>query len=163
MSEEGSPWKTISDNLIFNRCWLCEKPFPRGTTKKVFQIGDLLTYFSKRYEAEKALSQENVNFDDPLVVELQSPNLKSCYQRYKESILPDNNISQILSELKANDLEPWFSGLICGLHDLCKKELNYFIIQKSSNSSSKNSGLNALSDKNCPPGCGCDNPWPFLA
>lgn len=45
MSEQKSPWTSINDVLIQNKCWLCNNTFPRGKTRKVFQVSDLLTFY----------------------------------------------------------------------------------------------------------------------
>lgn len=45
MSIQKSPWRSINDVLIQNKCWLCENTFPRGKTRKVFQVSDLLTFY----------------------------------------------------------------------------------------------------------------------
>jgi hypothetical protein len=70
------------------------------------------------------------------------------------------------------------SGLVCGISADCKHDLSLFIKPKASSSSSTTGTaggkptnmfgglLGSGKDKDgndCPPGCGCDNPWPFLA
>ena len=46
MTEEQmeAAWKSIQNELIQNRCWLCEEVFQRGKVKKVFMVSHLLQY-----------------------------------------------------------------------------------------------------------------------
>lgn len=61
MSEKKSPWTSINDVLIQNKCWLCNNTFPRGKTRKVFQVSDLLTFYHNhqlRLQLPDQLDQE---------------------------------------------------------------------------------------------------------
>mmetsp|Transcript_14589 Transcript_14589/g.32753 ORF Transcript_14589/g.32753 Transcript_14589/m.32753 type:complete len:93 (+) Transcript_14589:151-429(+) len=78
----------------------------------------------------------------------------------------------LFAEFKENDVETWMSGLVCGTTPDCKQELAYFIEQKEKSGATgatkakKKSNLFSFASNNnpdCPPGCDCDNPWPFLS
>jgi hypothetical protein len=121
--------------------------------------------------------------DDPI----NSENFRACVESFHTM---NGDVNALMDELKRIDLAPWFSGLICG-SEACLNE--YYIIAPSSRpkiSAALNQGsgsLNASSSgdvtatveeldmkrsldrflpqtkEDCPPGCGCDNPWPFLS
>lgn len=174
-----NPWLTINDMLIKNRCWLCEDVFQRGKVKKVFQVSALLEYFDRRLRHETiapdkpqdgidSSNNEDISSKDAF----KAKNLRNCYEHYKAVIGNDKeaNAKKFLDILKDNDIELWMSGLICGSKDACKEEMAHFIVDApttatSSTKSSKNSPFTFANkdNKDCPPGCNCDNPWPFLS
>eukprot|EP01038_Epipyxis_sp_PR26KG_P007316 gene7316-9968_t len=209
----GSPWATINDMLIENRCWLCKEKFPRGKQKKVFQVSDLLQFFGelmlqelpppptlesenliediittnnlpKAPENDLKLSTAEVNNSESANSTinsinltlypglsgntLKSENLRRCYNSYKKLLLKDGGKGdELRSEFKNNDVEVWMSGLICAISEDCKNEQAYFITDKKKNSNSlptsTKDGKMISDPKDCPPGCGCDNPWAFLS
>ncbi len=71
MSQEQieDAWRSINNNLIQNRCWLCDEVFQRGKIKKVFMVEHLLRYLEnllkfvkerKRKADEAAANPESV-------------------------------------------------------------------------------------------------------
>jgi hypothetical protein len=202
-----SPWASINNMLIQNRCWLCETVFPRGKQKKVFQVSDLLDFYTTRLRAEdgtpssghtvinsalgdrgeeesESVSSGVMVSDDSTVspvvlVEIISKNLRSCYESFVAIVHEDPTGTRGLlrAEFVENDVEVWMSGLVCGISADCKRDLALFIKPKASSSSTTGTAggkptnmfgglLGSGKDKDgndCPPGCGCDNPWPFLA
>jgi len=201
MSEEKSPWSSINDVLIQNKCWLCNNTFPRGKTRKVFQVSDLLTFYHNHQLRlqlpdqldEESPADESVKEDDgsspptststpvPTPEESSetdtslvkstdytfiSANLQSCYDSYIALMnAGDGKPDHLFAEFKKNGVEVWMSGLVCGMNPECKLELAYFIEKKhAGNGVGKKVNLMfALpSGTTCPPGCGCDNPWPFM-
>mmetsp|Transcript_20655 Transcript_20655/g.35106 ORF Transcript_20655/g.35106 Transcript_20655/m.35106 type:complete len:250 (+) Transcript_20655:79-828(+) len=218
---EKSPWTSINDMLIKNKCWLCQSPFPRGKPKKVFQVSQLLSFYKKH--AQMMATKSNVEVAQhveaqPGIVDLSveggkgdgyegeafentivdsetavtngsfiSQNLQRCYESYVELIPPvpsssgemgngeEENPDKLFAVFRENDVETWMSGLVCGMSADCKKELAYFIEPKgkikgatSTASKAKNTTAGLFTfvsnnNPNCPPGCGCDNPWGFLS
>lgn len=148
--------------LSQNRCWLCEEVFPRGKQKKVFQVADLLEFLLNR------AIQEVTNPE--LLTPLKSKNLRDCFFSFKQYLRIDNegNISteKVIEELRKNDIETWMSGLICSINPNCLEEVNYVLkdpSKKSADEQMTKRFKSAVEKKDCPPGCNCDNPWPFLA
>ena len=107
-----------------------------------------------------------------------SNNLQQCYEYYVTmlQLTTDDTPDYLLQSFNQHEIQVWMSGLICNTNSNCQKELIYFIASKvpsttttSSNSDSSINGnvsfqhISKLSNNNCLPGCGCDNPWPFLS
>ena len=170
-----SPWSSVNDMLIQNKCWLCEEVFPRGKVKKVFQISQLLDYFNQRLSRERELHMNNgVGIGVP---ELQSRHLRNAYERFREVALShateDEFRDKLTEELKEVDVELWMSGLICDIQPICKQELRYFIpdapqppqaeLPTKKHKTGDIMGMMTFANKECPPGCNCDNPWPFMS
>jgi hypothetical protein len=163
---EKSPWLSINDMLIQNKCWLCEDVFPRGLKKKVFQVSHLTDYFYKRRLAE--MKNEGLP-------QMYSRNLQRCYESYKALVPIDDidNTDNLQKELQVNDVEVWMSGLLCGrtvgcMSDLCLilPENNRVEVSSKPTTAFAMGAIHGTApdgSKECPPGCGCDNPWPFLS
>ena len=255
-----SPWSSINDMLIQNKCWLCETPFPRGKPKKAFQVSQVLEFFKARMDHEAAsllegqgasaviISQNQFGGDNSggenissatdtsispspspspslsevnhansvrgrstaeeeskdnaaelsngsqsvlpgLVRDLLSKNLGACYTSFVDLMTRGEGKDTLLLDVfKDESVEPWMSGLVCGITPECKEELVYFIAPKvpqnpttgtaagtagtakgmrpfgTGNGAKSNAfSFTKWSAKDCPPGCGCDNPWPFLS
>ena len=211
---ERSPWFSINDVLIQNRCWLCEQHFPRGKMKKVFQVSDLLTFYHNHMQrlillndpdkmsavlsgnadepaksVDEEVQQEDVSDSAPpaAVTEVGnltcsrgeanftfiSGNLQRCYDSYVTLMNAGEGKPDLLfAEFKKCDVEVWMSGLVCANSPECKQEAAYFIEAKrhvpGGGSASAKKEVNSMfpfaipSGTECPPGCGCDNPWPFM-
>lgn len=174
------PFLTITKNLTTNRCWLCEQTFPRGLTKRVFQIQNLLDYFKKRYELEKSSTSsgdmdtttEGAISESDKIPPIRTKNLADCYARYKADMDSFENIDALLKEMRENDLDVWMSGLICALHGGCASDSSLFIEGYSNSAGTLSTATKAkpgipigitFANKDCPPNCGCDNPWAFLS
>lgn len=107
-------------------------------------------------------------------------------QQYQNHNTNDNiKAHYLLQSFDNHQIQTWMSGLICKTNSNCQQEMIYFIKRKpsSSSSSAAASSTTASTDgssrignhifqpisimnnnnKNCLPGCGCDNPWPFLS
>lgn len=184
MSLESLPFLTITSCLTANRCWLCEQTFPRGLTKKAFQVHNVLDYFQNRYKQEKdaaaidapaesAAPSDELALSNELPVPTPCPpirtkNFADCYNYYKKEMDEHGTIDNLLHEFKENDLELWMSGLICALHGGCASDAALFIqsSKKITSSSKKKPAIPlgiTFANKDCPPNCGCDNPWGFLS
>lgn len=192
-----SPWASINDVLIQNRCWLCLNHFPRGKTKKVFQVSDLLTFYHNHMSRLIIRSDAAVNDGDrgndaenetvggstessanlgevnKTNYKFVSSNLQACYDSYVALMnAAEGSPDLLFKEFKENDVEVWMSGLVCAIGADCKQEAAYFIENKKhaaggteDGSKRKVNSMFAFSIPNgtdCPPGCGCDNPWPFM-
>lgn len=199
MSTPNSPWRSIHNVLIQNKCWLCNNTFPRGKTRKVFQISDLLTFYhnhqlrlqlpddfvsedtkmdSDGNEVESGINALNLNetaakdeapttaIPKSTEYEFISENLQRCYDSYMLLMNEgDGKPDKLFAEFKEHGVEVWMSGLVCGMSPECKQELAYFIEKKHAGNGvgKKVNSMFALpSGTICPPGCGCDNPWPFM-
>lgn len=103
-------------------------------------------------------------------------------QQYQYHNTNDNiKAHYLLQSFDNHQIQTWMSGLICKTNSNCQQEMIYFIKPKPSSSSAAASTGESSSDssrignhifqpisimnnnKNCLPGCGCDNPWPFLS
>ena len=172
-----SVFSSINDNLIQNKCWLCDRTFMKGKIRKVFQVTDILRYYHERYVSlvhhnEKVVTDEALPSSDhqqqidntrerfleqeELKCELISTNFRKCYKRYEEL---QGNISKIEDELRDIDCAVCMSGLACCSTDECDKEYKYIM---PDDTSLRVQVTKLPSSESCPPGCGCDNPWPFL-
>ena len=171
-----SVFSSINDTLIQNKCWLCNRTFMKGKIRKVYQVTDVLRYYHERYVSlvhhiEKVDNDESLSSaeqqqadnlkkrfleQEELKCELISTNLKKCYERYEEL---QGSISKIEDELRDIDCAVWMSGLVCCSTDECYKEYKYIV---PDDNSLRAQVTKLPSSESCPPGCGCDNPWPFL-
>ncbi len=171
LTNSRSPWLSINDMLIQNKCWLCQESFPRGKVKKVFQITHLLDFFQKRF----GLESQQIS-----VPPLQSKYLRLSYERYAHlaSKFHGEQFSErLLAELAEYDVEVWMSGLTCDISQICRSELRLFLDAPEVNEEARHGNTNngpkkqgsdiidmmTFANKECPPGCNCDNPWPFLS
>jgi len=131
--QQQKAWKSIQDELIQNRCWLCQEVFARGKIKKVFMVSHLLKYCEDRLENEKNPSIESLvdtDKDDkdktiPVTSKRQfnshiiSTNLRLCWAAFKAVNGDKTNIANILMSV---DCEVWMSGLICARSKECALE-----------------------------------------
>ena len=83
-------------------------------------------------------------------------NLKQCWERFVEL---DGNRASIESELKKNQVEMWMSGLACCRNELCNAVYECIVPPAEGEQTIKKFYKDP---KDCPPGCSCDNPWPFM-
>jgi hypothetical protein len=106
-----------------------------------------------------------------------SENLQKCYNSYVALMNEGNGMpDKLFAEFRQSDVEVWMSGLVCGNSPECRQELSYFIESKrhtpvdgaTSSGGSAKTEVNSMFSfaiprgTDCPPGCGCDNPWPFM-
>jgi hypothetical protein len=161
------PFLSITDCLTSNKCWLCEAPFPRGITKKVFQVHQLLEYFEnlKQHKLSTAAEIEEKNL---IKLNAFSTNLQRCFQYYVENT--NEGKESVFKQLRDHDLDLWMSGLVCALTDSCASDAALFIKSNLTPASKVQSEAKpkvpigiTFANKDCPPGCGCDNPWAFLS
>lgn len=188
-----SPWASINDVLIQNKCWLCLSTFPKGGQKHVFEVSDLLTFYHNQHkrtlasaklteeeDAQKASSSEETANTEAVVIgtekdfKFTSNNLQNCYDRYVALMVAgEDKPDKLFEEFKANDVEVWMSGLVCGGTAECRQELAYFIENKQhaaggGQSSADKKKVNEMfsfaipSGTGCPPGCNCEPSWPFM-
>lgn len=161
-----SPWLSVSDMLIQNKCWICMSPFQRGYKKKVFLVSQLISCLI-RLRKESILASEN----NLLLTEITSTNLKACYDVF---LTLNGDETKLTEELKKYDVANWLSGLVCCRSVICKEEYGVLIpsIDTDTTAAATEAAKalretfieRAKTDINfCPPDCGCDNPWPFLS
>ena len=155
----------------------------------VFQVSWLLQFFCAKFEFDQnttAFLNQNLELYsgaateedfDLLKTTLHSVNLKTCYERYKvlrsssKTSEGNESIAALEKDLADNDVALWMSGLLCGVTPQCISEMRIFVpgfrnarvpFFLAEQPQSKNT-LPSQSDKNCLPGCGCDNPWAFIS
>lgn len=143
---QENPWKSINSMLIQNKCWLCEQTFRRGKKKQVFQVFQLFSYF------------DEMNDQGELAAPFECPNVQNCYESYCK-MGGKNNIEGIVRFLQDSEIETWISGLVCCLNENCARDFNRLF---ATDIRVETSNFDYMSRKDCPPGCNCDNPWPFL-
>jgi hypothetical protein len=123
------------------------------------------------------------------MLQLSSKNQKDInqQQQYQNHNTNDNiKAHYLLQSFDNHQIQTWMSGLICKTNSNCQQEMIYFIKRKPSSSSSSSAAAASTdgsrsdsstlgnhifqpisimnnNNKNCLPGCGCDNPWPFLS
>lgn len=151
-----SPWLSISDALIANRCWLCDSTFQRGYKKKVFLVSQLVSSMTRRIE-EISLATDNATS----LNEIESRNFKACFTAFSTELgCSETNLS---AELLKHDVAPWLSGLVCCRTTKCVMEYALIVPSESSMKAAlKKIEEQSAENQICPPDCGCDNPWPFL-
>jgi hypothetical protein len=171
---------SINNMLIYNKCWLCQQPFQRGKMKKVFQVSDLLDFFAQRHIAESTSKSSSEDGASAPSEAFKSTHLNECYECFKQltSVDSSGNIDtkNFLSAFRENDLETWMSGLVCAMSESCREEMAYFVKDLSGGKAAASAASSTssaapvsvfkdtiMSSKDCPPGCNCDNPWPFLS
>ena len=154
-----SPWLSITDMLIANKCWLCMTPFQRGYKKKVFMVSELLSSLSRL--------NENILADGAAgeaLAEIKSKNFSACYEAFTSELNCDE--SNLAAELRKYDVPVWTSGLVCSRTEACIQDFSLLVpaVDKSDQTTKKVVArlLPSAALPFCPPDCGCDNPWPFL-
>jgi hypothetical protein len=162
--KKTSPWLSISNALIANKCWLCNSTFQRGYKKKVFMISDLVICLVKCKEDSLSPTSTEESVD-----KIESKNFQECYDTFVTELNGDT--TKLSAELLKYDVANWLSGLVCCRTVICSQE--YAILMPSTDNKiaaaarEENIKKNKTSFVNangvfCPPDCGCDNPWPFL-
>ena len=150
-------WLSVSDALIANRCWVCDAPFQRGLRKKVMQISQLVNYIMRRRD-NAAMETEATT-----AAQTTSHNLTSWYAAFMEDL--GGSDAKLEEALKACNVTPWFSGLVCCTSEACLRQYQFVVPPTADEAAAAAQALQSLAGKlaiECPPGCGCDNPWPFL-
>ena len=93
--------------------------------------------------------------------ELKSTNFNNCVQRFADL---EGNRDKIELDLKRFDTATWMSGLACCSNEDCSREYSYIMPNEVvAGGNAKSINVFKSADKDCPPGCNCDNPWPFLS
>lgn len=177
-SRPSLPFLTITSCLMANRCWLCEQTFPRGLTKQVFQVQNVLDYFQYRYKQEKdvaviessaaAAASSTESLIAASCPPIRTKNFSDCYIYYKKEMDEYGSIDNLINELGKNDLEMWMSGLICGQHGGCASDGALFLgaTDMVGSSGNQKAGIPlgiTFANNDCPPNCGCDNSWGFMS
>lgn len=154
--------------------FLLFKSYSIGKQKKVFQIFHILQYF------------ENISIHDSVIDNIYGDHLKSCYEEYI-ALGGQTNEDYIVNQMKSlSDIDTWMSGLICSQNECCVKQFNDIVpdnptemkkvneesissssepVKRGLNWAMKRNGIKSkgLGKDDCPPDCGCDNPWAFLS
>lgn len=175
-------WKSINNMLVLNRCWICETPFAKKQTRKVFQVSHLTQYMSNRkltmqrlneLRAETGKSADDVyendlSFFERLVIEdipEEANNLRALWTRYCALAGDERRLN---ADLDKADITTWMSGLACLTNELCDRTY-YKIVPDELPNRPEDDGGDKLPRKpakptqeECPPGCNCDNPWAFV-
>ena len=158
-----SPWLSVSDMLVANKCWLCLTPFQRGYKKKVFMVSQLVVSLMQRRIEDSAA----VESGDTLA-EIKSDNFRACYEAFSVELNGDE--SNLAATLKKFDVPEWTSGLACCRSAICSEEYELLVPPKDTGDGTTPARTPRVTrnvplgtDPFCPPDCGCDNPWPFLS
>jgi hypothetical protein len=166
---DNNPWLSVSDALIANKCWVCDTPFQRGYRKKVFQISQLVGYLVQRSgqlkkEAEVDASPSSSSTSE--LLELSSHNFRSWFEAFVEDL--DGSEAKLEDALKQKNVTMWFSGLVCCKTEECLRQYQLIAPPTADELAAGGGkvapgGAGKLAAADCPPGCLCDNPWPFLS
>ncbi len=143
-----SAWKSIQNNLIQNRCWLCDEVFQRGKVKKVFMVSHLLQYLENllKFVNERNRKASEGGEDSTAPVEMDttkeaedtadsteevapvapkvnthmiSKNLLMCWAAFRAMDGDKERIARLLQKVEC---EVWMSGLICARTKECASE-----------------------------------------
>jgi hypothetical protein len=158
-NKQSACWKSLNAVLEQNQCWICNRKFVRGKTRKMFQLKQLLEYYSKTYI--KYLSDGlsgSLCFDQyrkNLFVKHHYIHLNECWNRLCD-LKFDNNLITI--ELAEFEIAPWMSSLACCNTTECD-HMHAAIIAASE---VYNVEKETVIRNGCLPGCGCDAPWKYL-
>lgn len=202
-----SPFNSVNDCLIQNKCWICLETFKKGKMRKVFTVLDVLRFLHDQYvinlntitrdsstpsdDIEVSIVSNESSVDDslsnrtsdkvdidatavtvsttvavPLLSPIVSKNLSNCLIRYAQL---EGNKDAIANELKDCEIATWMSGLACVSNETCTAQFHYIMPSSDSTTArvTSNSVIDSIfkrsDDGECLPGCGCDNPWPFLS
>ena len=154
-----SPWLSITDMLIANKCWLCMTPFQRGYKKKVFMVSQLIESLSRQNENVLADSAAGET-----LAEIESKNFRACYEAFTSEL--DCDESSLAAELRKHDVPVWTSGLVCYRTAACIQDYSLLVPSVDTSDETTKKVVARLIPSTalpfCPPDCGCDNPWPFL-
>ena len=97
-------------------------------------------------------------------INLSSHNLRSWFLAFVEDL--GGNETQLEEILKEKNVTLWFSGLVCCQNEWCLEQYQLIIPPSEDEAASAAKALESIRGKlaaDCPPGCMCDNPWPFLS
>ena len=152
-----SPWHSINDMLIQNRCWVCHNTFQRGKVKKVFMVSQLLDHYEK-------LHAQITGDNPPESIPVYPIHMNKCFEAFVQQ---NASMESVLNELQALEIAPWMSGLACCQSPECLAFYNLIVTSDVSKSLAdiKQAMISAgamTTALECPPGCGCDSPWSFL-
>lgn len=136
---EGYPWRSVSEALVQNKCWLCAASFKRGRVKKTFTVSQLWIYL---------LNETQVP---------ENPALRTCWDAFQAM---NRSEEELTRQLEAASLQPWMSGLVCVSTEECLAAFR--ILTSVDDASTLHISRPAKGESECPPNCGCDNPWPFM-
>lgn len=171
---EQSVWSSVNDMLIQNSCWICLQPFMKKKTKKVFQITHLLRYLKDRKATMQKINtivkKDSITPDEVYdtiltdhekliiedVIEKEIPHLSALWVRFCEI---EGNESIIEAEIEKAEIATWMSGLVCCQNELCYHTYSKLVPEDESNKLNDRTRLPAKPTGECPPNCGCDNPW----
>jgi hypothetical protein len=172
--EDFSVWSSVNNMLIQNRCWFCREVFVKGKMKKVFQVSDVINFLVRR----KTLLTEKTILDDEVLNAVNNQNisissgsidipsniiyLNEWWERF---LFLEENLEKVAEELSKMEVAMWMSGLACCRSSEC--EIAYNMVMNMSSAGNAVAPISTSSNRkelgNCPPDCGCDNPWPFLS
>lgn len=111
-------------------------------------------------EAASATAPEGLTLN--MLKALESSNLRWCYEDFKAH---GGDMDVIQSRLLEVDCETWMSGLICARSPECAME--YLLVVPDGKVSTSvmvgDANYKRPANKDCPPECGCDNPWAFIS
>jgi len=176
-----SVWCSINDQLILNKCWICDTSFPKKQLKKVFQISHLQQYLSNRkltmqrlntlideggddMTADKAY-EEKLSLFERLVIEDipdEAVRLKELWTRFCEL---EGDEKKVDADITKAEVAPWMSGLCCVTNEVCDNVFYKIVPDEAPNGEDGDKlprkPLKPTAEE-CPPGCNCDNPWAFV-
>jgi hypothetical protein len=84
----GNVWRSISDALVQNKCWLCQVGFRKGKVKKTFTIGNLIRFL---VESDASLEPPNTA-------------LLTCWNEFAKL---DRDASRLKAEISNASMEEW--------------------------------------------------------
>ena len=140
-----SCWRSISDALVKNRCWLCGRVFQRGKVKKTFTVEQLVRHLCDNKGNNTAPPDKNEA-------------LARCVLAFEGL---GREEGRLWESIQAAGLQGWMSGLVCCQSIKCLEAYSHLTLGNLAEPASfalpaRNVSSN---DADCPPNCNCDNPW----
>ena len=151
-------WRSLIEYPRTKKCWICGEIFQKGKQKKILSVSSIIIYFRHLKGDGGSSVLEHLTSES---------GIKSCWIKFYDNSVGDesDNLDLTYKEIYDLKLTPDSSTLVCCRSDDCSTVYDNIIRSETSAlRGGKDSLLNSNpSDPLCPPGCGCDNPWPFIA
>jgi len=142
-------WLSIVDFPRAKRCWLCAESFVKGKQKKIITVQEILQFYTTLISHSESVEVDGT-LDAPVMY---------CWNEFFTN---SGRVDDLLLKMSPFGVDVNTSTLVCTQTELCSELYAYIISLPKVNDISTLEGSPDPAVNLCPPGCGCDNPWPFL-